>query len=168
MYQAFLPSLNCWRSLYGSADGWPLMSITIYYPLMLLYSILLCVERCVLIAHQNKLVFFHLGERRELGANIEPCGFLNGVTVADQLRLRDFNETIQGDRQQTLFNMDTWEIFRVMVYDWLYNPVKRNPLISSVKVLLFIGHLFFCCSNSPCQSLLKERTVSLDIIFFIV
>lgn len=71
---------------------------------LLFYSVLLCVERCRLIAHWAKLVFLLLGERSELGANVAPCGFLNAITMADRLWLRDFNGTEQGDSQKPLLN----------------------------------------------------------------
>lgn len=112
IYEACLPSQNCRLRLYGCVDGWPLTCIPIFYPLMLLYSILLCAERCGLIAHWAKLVFLHVGDRSELGANVKACGFLNGITMADKLRLGDFNGAVKGDSEQTLFNMDAREIFQ--------------------------------------------------------
>lgn len=113
VYQAFLLSQNCQTSLYRSADGWTLTSFRIYPPLMLLFSILLCVERrCRLIAHWAKLVLLHLGEQSELGANVAPCGSLNGITMANRLWLRYFNGIVQGDSQQPLLNTATWEIFK--------------------------------------------------------
>lgn len=93
---------------------------------MLLYSILLCVERCGLIALWAKLVFLHLGERSEVGANVAPCGFLDGITIADRFRLRDFNRIIQGDSQQT-FNTATWEIYSMFVHRY-----ENNPTITTV------------------------------------
>lgn len=164
IYQAFLPSHNCRRSPYGSADGWPLSSAPMYSPLMLLYSILSCVERCGLIAHSAKLVFLHLGERSEPGANVAPRGSLNGITMADRLRLSYFNEIVQGVSQETLLNAATCDIFKLKVYVYLFNPYKKIQLQyyhstgPSVKVLLSLRNL--CFSGSVvlplCEACLKE------------
>lgn len=118
----------------------------LYSSLMLLYSILSWVERCGLIAHWAKLVFLHLGERSELGANVAACGFLDGITITDRLRLRDFNGIVQGNSQQTLFNTATWEIFILTVYVCTPLPKKiQVPLITNPFSPLLL--CIICCKE---------------------
>lgn len=127
---------------HGSADGWPLNSIPIHSPLMLPYSILLCVERCGLIAHWAKLVFPHLGKQSQLGANAVPCGSVNGVTMADRLRMSEFNGIVQGDSWESLLNTATWAIFKctVCVCTCLQNTILRQHYHST--------GLLLCCFPS--------------------
>ncbi len=129
---------------------------------MLLYSILLCVERCGLIALWAKLVFLHLGERSELGANVAPCGFLDGITIADRLRLRDFNGIILGDSQQTLFNMTTWEIY-MFVHPYKNNSTITITLLDLQQKCCFPSEscvfLVLCCFAKSAER--KERFLKL-------
>lgn len=66
-----------------------------------------------------------MGDRSELGANVKACGFVNSITMADKLRLGDFNGAVQGDGEQALFNMDTREIFQSRSV-FLYTPKKNQ------------------------------------------
>lgn len=110
---------------------------------ILLYSILLCVERCGLIAHWAKLVFLHLGEQSEPGANVAPCGSLNGITMADRLRLSDFNGIVQGNSQESLLNAVTWE--RLSNLQYMFAPAYKAATVQPL-----------CWSCSQSAAVLQE------------
>lgn len=162
LYSALYIKLSCLHRVVGAVctEGWPLNSIPMYPTLMLFCSILLCVERCGLIAHWAKLVFLHLGERSELGANVAPCGFLNGITMADRLWLRDFNGTEQGDSQKPLLNA-AWESVKLTVCICISLKIFPLPLLCwnfSQRVAFCQKSVFlWCCNSSELQRLLQRN-----------
>lgn len=123
-------------------------------------------KRCGLIAHWAKLVFLPLGERSELWTKVAPSGFLNGITMADGLRLRDFNGIIQSDSQPTWFNTATWEIFKLKTlrYFLKYSTSVAFSKIS-LRIIFIIVKLaddFFKSSINPfflikCKKIVEEN-----------